>query len=370
MLLSAFNSTSVFSAGTGSSSGFPGSSTDNAIAKFVGTTGSQIESSGILIDDFNNLLMLSVNENAIVLRRWGSVGTKTDPTFAYGRIVPDAAGRPVIRTLYSGVEDTERTLSQQASDGSLTLYPQSNGADHFTIQQGSRVNPFGTFTTDAGTGWYYYSPVADEGAKAFVGLLGVETVAIRTGPSKAGMLTRVEINEDHLKLFSGLNLRMTESLSHPAAPPVGEYKIYPKGEDLFLLDSSNIPKALTPQPVVSHEGTYDGPRGNGFIKNGDTYSNVAQFVVPFDAEILYLDLHCESTGNEWRIDILLNGSTTPYASFVVPSASTQVTVSLPGVIFSKDDRYSLRLQKGVGGSGAGQNIDSPKASIYLRKRVN
>jgi len=374
MFISAFTATSTFAGLTpGVISGITGIglSTDNAIPKYVGATGDTIESSGILITDNNDILMQSASESAIVLTRYGAVGAKTDPTFAYGRIVPNGDGVPVLRTLGGSLTDPERTLSELGLDGSLTLYSDDNGKAHFTLTEMGRAFPYTTFETGSSSGWYLHSPSMDQDAQAFYGLEGVSTFVVKTGATKASLLTRVSVTEDSMRLFDSVALDMTEFASHPSPPDTGEVRIYPLDNGtMFSQDDAGNITPLTPYPVVTHEANYKGKRTNGYLKNGDSFSNLTPFVVPFDADILSITAKCSSAVNAWRADIHINGSPTALYSLPLTAVETSVTQELPAVILNKDQTYGIRLQKGPAGSGSGPNIPDPSVSVYLRKRVN
>lgn len=119
---------------------FPGSSTDNAIARFNGTTGILQNSAAILYDTGNikcagiglgtagepgqklhmvdgNFLFDGTDEIAILFKRATTVGTQVNPIFAVGRIADDGTGMPALRTLYNDDVIGETLLFQLSSNG-------------------------------------------------------------------------------------------------------------------------------------------------------------------------------------------------------------------------------------------------------------
>lgn len=119
---------------------FPGSSTDNAIARYNGTAAALQNSAAILYDTGNikcagiglgtsgepgqklhmvdgNFLFDGTGEIAMLFKRATTVGTQINPIFAVGRIADDGTGMPVLRTLYNDDVITETLLYQLSSNG-------------------------------------------------------------------------------------------------------------------------------------------------------------------------------------------------------------------------------------------------------------
>lgn len=121
----------------------PGSSTDNAIARFDGATGKTIQNSGVLIDDSNNM---TVPGNVIVQGQAGSalhdIGTTS------GTITPDLDNANVQKVTLSG-NATLANPTNPVSGHTYVIKVAQNGTGGFTLAFGSKWK-FPTYL--AGTG--------------------------------------------------------------------------------------------------------------------------------------------------------------------------------------------------------------------------
>ena len=124
----------------------PVSSTDNAVARYDGISGTLVQDSNVLVDDSNsisttgglmlgatgapwekftvlngNILSFSGSEQSFTMKRTGTIGSGHDnPIFVLGRIIDGGLGYPEYRLLYSDDATSERPVFIMGSEGTIS----------------------------------------------------------------------------------------------------------------------------------------------------------------------------------------------------------------------------------------------------------
>ena len=110
-------------------------------------------------------------------------------------------------------------------------------------------------------------------------------------------------------------------------------------------------------------------QNTGYLRSYDgAPTNLAQISFPFDIVITGMSALCDTSTNEWRIELRKNLNPLAIATLTVFNLSTQNTVDDLDIVVLKNEKLSVYLVKGVGGNGAGSNISYPRAEIFYRRR--
>lgn len=112
-----------------------------------------------------------------------------------------------------------------------------------------------------------------------------------------------------------------------------------------------------------------GNQSNGYLRTVDSIvTNLAEYIVPYDATIIAIAATCSSAVNEWRAEVRLALSASYIASLVLTNAQTSNYNNVLSVNVSAGNTLSIYLQKGPAGDGTGTNIPDPKVEVWLKRR--
>lgn len=249
----------VGSAGGGGGSGDvvgPASSTDNAVARYDGTTGKLLQDSGATIDDSGNLTANNISgtntgDQTISLTSdvtgsgTGSFATTIAANAVSNTKLADMAAWSVkVRNAGTSGDPSDAALADMTTEatpasGDFVVGFLNTGEirkfDIGTLPTGSASNSFATIQTDAGT-----SPVADSSTDTLTlsGGTGITT----TGDSTTDTIT-VAISDAELLAIAGLTSAADKGIQFTGAGTAATYDLTTAGK--ALLDDANAAAQVT-----------------------------------------------------------------------------------------------------------------------------
>lgn len=151
-----------------------------------------------------------------------------------------------------------------------------------------------------------------------------------------------------------------------AAAIANTYVFQYNGTDIVYVNPLTAFINLSIWPIVAGR---NGNQTNGYLRTIDgIVTNIAEFIVPFDATVIAIAGTCSSAVNDWRAEVRKALNATFITSLALTNAQTSNYTNSLSVNVTAGDTLSIYLQKGPAGDGTGTNIPDPKVEVWLRRR--
>lgn len=317
----------------------------------IGTTGSPGQALHIAN---GNALLDGASENAIIVKRTGVIGLRTDPIFSIGRIIAGGVNEPVFRWMYQDSVQAERQVLDIESTGTFANILDNTRRSMFesyrvanTVFPTFRLNDEPDMTLEMGAG----------GSRVAIGGM------VRTG----GNLVTVTTQTNH-GFGTGQSVRMTPGEANFAT---GTFTVTVTGVKAFTYAQAGSNVSSTALAYVSAD-TDVYLRRNGYASLDVQLAGVSKAVV-YTTSLTLQDgvaLTSAMASGSNAVNLLngarLNFSTADASAYLYRSAAN--TIRTPGAV-TVDGAFSSNVASGSNAvsllDGARLNLSTGDASAYL-----